>query len=68
MPQKWPCWRLNWVGRAVLSTDYDGVNVFSYNNTGIYEKKCQSFKKNRIKTAILLQNEPFFICSSTNIQ
>ena len=37
---------LNWVNRAVLSTDYDGVGLFSKKNPALYEKEAQSWLKN----------------------
>ena len=37
---------LNWVSKAVLSTDYDGVSLFSKKNPGLYEKEAKSCIKN----------------------
>ena len=35
--------RQNWVGRAVLSIDNDGVSLFSMKNPGLYQKEAQSW-------------------------
>ena len=50
------------VSRAVLSTDYDGVSLFSKKNTVLYEKEAQSWLK-MDKIIYLCINEPFFTCS-----
>jgi len=45
-PQTWPQKELNWVNRTILSTDYDGVGLFSKKGQAIYEKDAQSWLKN----------------------
>ena len=34
-----------WDSRAVLSTDHDGVSLFSKSNPGSYQKEAQSWPK-----------------------
>ena len=38
-PYKWSYKEQTWVSRAVLSTDYDCVSLFSKKNPGIYHSK-----------------------------
>ena len=49
----------NLVNRAVLSTDYDGVSLFSKKNPGLYKKEAQSWLK-MVKISYLCINEVFF--------
>ena len=57
-PQKWYYKGLNCVSRAVLLTDHDGVSIYCYKNTGLYQKEYQSLIK-MDKIRYFLTNEPF---------
>ena len=46
------------VDMAILSTDYDGISIFSINDTVIYEKEAQSWIK-WTKYAFFLKIRPF---------
>ena len=41
MPQKWYYKGLNWVSRAVLSADYDGLSVFDIRNQKYMKKSVK---------------------------
>ena len=45
LPQKWSYKGLNWVSRAVLSADYDGVSIFDKRNLECKKKSIKDGKK-----------------------
>ena len=53
MPQKWSQKGLDWVGRTVLSADYDDVSVLDQRN--------QEYMKKSIKVVLKLKKSGIFL-------